>query len=121
MVTVTPLNASYVQATIHCSRKHGLQIRTRSGGHDFEGLSYVSEVPFVVIDLVNFRSVDVDAENRVAWVQSGAIVGELYYRIAEKSKTLAFPSALCHTVGVGGLISGGGYGFFFSKIRPCSR
>ncbi|XWS13319.1 hypothetical protein CRYUN_Cryun36dG0027400 [Craigia yunnanensis] len=115
LVIITPLNASHVQATIHCSRKHGLQIRTRSGGHDFEGLSYVSEVPFVIVDLVNFRSMDVDVEKRVAWVQSGAIVGELYYRIAEKSRTLAFPGALCHTVGVGGLISGGGYGLLFRK------
>ncbi|XWS13320.1 hypothetical protein CRYUN_Cryun36dG0027500 [Craigia yunnanensis] len=114
-VIVTPLHTSHVQSTIHCSRKHGLQIRTRSGGHDFEGLSYVSEVPYVIVDLVNFRSIDVDVENREAWVQSGAIIGELYYRIAEKSRTLAFPGALCHTVGIGGYFSGGGYGILFRK------
>ncbi|KAE8734091.1 FAD-binding Berberine family protein [Hibiscus syriacus] len=73
LVIVTPLNISHVQATIRCSKTHGLQIRTRSGGHDFEGLSYVSEVPFVVVDLVHFRSIDVDVENQEAWVQSGAI------------------------------------------------
>ncbi|XP_022761025.1 berberine bridge enzyme-like 8 [Durio zibethinus] len=116
LVIVTPLNVSHVQATIHCARNHGLQIRTRSGGHDFEGLSYVAEVPFVIVDLVNFRSVNVDVENRVAWVQSGAITGELYYRIAEKSRTLAFPGALSHTVGIGGYISGGGYGLLFRKF-----
>ncbi|XVF65374.1 hypothetical protein PTKIN_Ptkin09bG0243300 [Pterospermum kingtungense] len=115
LVIVTPFNASHIQSTIHCSRKHGLQIRTRSGGHDFEGLSYVSQVPFVIVDLVNFRSIDVDVEKRVAWVQTGATVGELNYRIAEKSRTLAFPTALIQTVGVGGLISGGGYGLLFRK------
>ncbi|XP_022761029.1 berberine bridge enzyme-like 18 [Durio zibethinus] len=116
LVIVTPLNVSHIQSTIYCSRKHGLQIRTRSGGHDFEGLSYVSEVPFVIVDMVNLRSVDIDIENKVAWVQSGAILGELYYNIVEKGNgTLAFPAGLCPTVGIGGYLSGGGYGLLFRK------
>ncbi|KAL4348012.1 hypothetical protein GQ457_17G025400 [Hibiscus cannabinus] len=114
-VIVTPLLTSDIQATIHCSRNHGLQLRIRSGGHDYEGLSFVSHVRFVLVDLINFRSVDVDVENRVAWVESGAILGELYYRIAEKNKTLAFPGGICHTVGIGGYMSGGGYGLLFRK------
>ncbi|XVF37897.1 hypothetical protein REPUB_Repub20aG0050700 [Reevesia pubescens] len=115
LVIITPLNVSHIQSTIRCSRRHGLQIRTRSGGHDFEGLSYVAEVPFVIVDLVNIRSIDVDVENRAVWVQSGAIIGEVYYRINEKSRTLTFPGALIHTVGIGGFISGGGYGLLFRK------
>ncbi|XWS48425.1 hypothetical protein CRYUN_Cryun13aG0075500 [Craigia yunnanensis] len=115
LVIVTPLRTSHIQATIYCSRKHELQIRTRTGVHDFDGLSYVSEVSFVVIDLVNFRLVDVDVENKVAWVQSGANLGELYYRIAEKSRTLTFPGCTCHTVGTGGYFSGGGYRLLFRK------
>ncbi|GMI64356.1 hypothetical protein like AT5G44400 [Hibiscus trionum] len=115
LVIVTPLNTSHVQTTIHCSKRNGLQIRTRSGGHDFEGLSYVSDVPFVIVDLSQFRSIDVDVENEVAWVQSGAITGELYYRINEGATNVTFPGALCHTVGIGGLISGGGYGLLFRK------
>ncbi|XVE81223.1 hypothetical protein DITRI_Ditri15bG0045700 [Diplodiscus trichospermus] len=116
LVIVTPLNVSHIQSTIYCSRKHGLQIRIRSGGHDFEGLSYASEVPFVIVDLVNLRSVDIDIENKVAWVQSGAILGELYYKIANISNTLAFPGGLCPTVGIGGYLSGGGYGLLFRKF-----
>ncbi|PPR87291.1 hypothetical protein GOBAR_AA33396 [Gossypium barbadense] len=115
LVIVTPLNISHVQATIHCSKKHGLQIRTRSGGHDYEGLSYVSHVPFVVIDLVHFKSVEVDVENEEAWVESGAIVGEVYYRINERSTNLTFPGAHGYTVGIGGFISGGGDGLLSRK------
>ncbi|KAE8662645.1 Tetrahydrocannabinolic acid synthase [Hibiscus syriacus] len=109
-VIVTPSHASHIKATIHCSKLHGLQIRTRSGGHDAEGLSYVSDERFVVVDLVNLRSVDVDVENGSARVEAGATIGDLQYRIAEKSRTLGFPTGTCHTVGVGGYISGGGHG-----------
>ncbi|XP_042481063.1 berberine bridge enzyme-like 27 [Macadamia integrifolia] len=112
---VTPLTESHVQVVVSCSRKYGLQIRTRSGGHDYEGLSYVSNVPFVLVDLVNFRSVSVNVEDNSVWVQSGATLGEVYYRIAEKSRTFAIPAGLCPTVGVGGHISGGGYGTIMRK------
>ncbi|CAN1232352.1 Berberine bridge enzyme-like 18 [Linum perenne] len=84
---LTPDSLSQIQAAVSCSRKHGLHIRVRSGGHDYEGLS-------------------VDLAGKTAWVDSGAILGELYYRIAEKSRKLAFPAGTCHTVGVGGHFSG---------------
>ncbi|KAL5838969.1 hypothetical protein ACOSQ4_011577 [Xanthoceras sorbifolium] len=102
LVIVTPLHVSHVQAAITCSQKHGMQIRVRSGGHDYEGLSYVSDVPFVIVDLINISSISVDTENQTAWVQAGATIGQVYYRIAEKSRTLAFPAGVCPTVGVGG-------------------
>ncbi|KAM7525210.1 hypothetical protein LguiA_015112 [Lonicera macranthoides] len=109
-VIVTPVNESQIQEVIYCAKKHGMQIRTRSGGHDFEGLSWVSEVPFVMIDLSNLRWVDVDVESRTAWVQAGVNLGELYYGIAKKSRTLGFPAGVWSTIAVGGHISGGGYG-----------
>ncbi|KAK7400213.1 hypothetical protein VNO78_11413 [Psophocarpus tetragonolobus] len=115
LVIVTPLVVSHIQATIICSQRYGLQIRTRSGGHDYEGLSYVAEVPFVVLDLINLRKINVDAENRTAWVQAGATIGELYYSISQKSKTLGFPAGVCPPVGTGGHFSGGGYGFLMRK------
>ncbi|KAK2437517.1 berberine bridge enzyme [Trifolium repens] len=92
-----------------------MQIRVRSGGHDFEGLSYVSEVPFVVIDLIDFRGIEIDVENKTAWVQSGATAGELYYAISRKSQNLGFPASVYPTVGSGGLFSGGGHGFLVRK------
>ncbi|MBA0755375.1 hypothetical protein Gogos_020327, partial [Gossypium gossypioides] len=117
LVIITPLHASHIQATVHCCKKHGLQLRIRSGGHDFEGLSYTTtyEVPFVVIDLLNLRSVRINVEKGTAWVESGATVGELYYEIAKRSRTLAFPAGIGHTVGVGGHLSGGGFGLLFRK------
>ncbi|CAI0545934.1 unnamed protein product [Linum tenue] len=118
-VIVTPTSLSQIQASVHCSREHGLQLRVRSGGHDYEGLSYTSpypNYPFVVLDLVNFRNISVDVPEKTAWVQSGAILGELYHRIGEASPNLAFPAGSCHTVGVGGHFSGGGFGFLMRKF-----
>ncbi|KAK8500331.1 hypothetical protein V6N12_068818 [Hibiscus sabdariffa] len=112
---ITALHPSHAQATVICAKRHGLQVRIRSGGHDFEGLSYTSDVPFVILDMFNLHSIDVDVASETAWVQAGATTGELYYRIAEKSNVHGFPSGVCTTLGIGGHFSGGGYGPLMRK------
>ncbi|GKV47087.1 hypothetical protein SLEP1_g54017 [Rubroshorea leprosula] len=87
---VTPSHVSHIQTTIICCKTHGLEMRIRSGGHDYDGLSYVSAAPFVILDMFDFR-------------------------IAEKSKVHGFPAGVCPTVGVGGHFSGGGYGNMMRK------
>ncbi|KAJ6967138.1 O-acetylstemmadenine oxidase-like [Populus alba x Populus x berolinensis] len=92
---VTPLAYSHVQATVTCCRQHGLQITIRSGGHDYEGLSYTSDVPFVILDLFNLRSI-------------------------KRSPVHGFPAGICPTVGVGGHFSGGGFGTMLRKYGLAS-
>ncbi|KAG8365678.1 hypothetical protein BUALT_Bualt18G0131400 [Buddleja alternifolia] len=112
---ITPTAESHVSAAVICSRKLKIQLKIRSGGHDYEGISYVSNETFVILDMFNFRSVDVNINDETAWVESGALLGELYYRIWEKSNVHGFPAGVCPTVGVGGHISGGGYGNMLRK------
>ncbi|KAK7331303.1 hypothetical protein VNO77_25525 [Canavalia gladiata] len=112
---VTPRGLVHIQTAITCSLKQGLQVRVRSGGHDYEGLSYVSDVPFLIIDLMNLRSISIDINDESAWVQAGATLGELYYAIANVSKVHGFPAGSCPTVGIGGHLSGGGFGTIFRK------
>ncbi|CAA2950169.1 Hypothetical predicted protein [Olea europaea subsp. europaea] len=115
VVIITPEHESEIQAAIYCSKKHGIQLKVRSGGHDYEGLSYISQTPFFIVDMRNLRSISIDTEKNTAWVQTGATLGELYYTISQKSKTLAFTAGVCPTVGVGGHFSGGGYGMMSRK------
>jgi hypothetical protein len=101
LAIVTPTNESHVQAAVRCGA------RPRSGGHDYEGLSYRSlraspSRPFAVVDLALLRAVRVDAAQGTAWVDSGATLGELYYAVAVRSERLAFPGGLGPTIGVGG-------------------
>uniref|UniRef100_A0A6N2L976 Berberine/berberine-like domain-containing protein n=1 Tax=Salix viminalis TaxID=40686 RepID=A0A6N2L976_SALVM len=56
----------------------------RSGGHDYEGFSYVSEVPFAIHDLINLRPVYIDPLVKFAWVHAGATTSELYYSSRQK-------------------------------------
>ncbi|KAJ4843056.1 hypothetical protein Tsubulata_026633 [Turnera subulata] len=115
LAIITAMHESHVQATVLCAKSHGLQLRIRSGGHDYDGLSYVSHVPFVILDMFKLRSIEVDMAGETAWVQAGATTGELYYKIANLSKVHAFPAGVCTTLGTGGHFSGGGYGNLMRK------
>ncbi|KAL8508129.1 hypothetical protein ACS0TY_018642 [Phlomoides rotata] len=80
-VIITPEHESQIPPIVHCAQQNDLEIRTRSGGHDYDGLSYVSKVPFVVIDLIKLSEITVDAEAKTAWVEAGALLGPLYYSL----------------------------------------
>lgn len=116
-LVLTPSSVQEVQASIVCCKNHSLSTRVRSGGHDYEGLSYrlISCAQFVMIDLANLRDIHFDTHHRVAWVQSGASLGELYHKLSQKSGTLAFPSGMFPTVCVGRIFSGGGFGILSRK------
>ncbi|XP_013600886.1 PREDICTED: reticuline oxidase-like protein [Brassica oleracea var. oleracea] len=115
-IIVTPLSESHVSAAVLCSKPLDFVFKIRSGGHDYDGLSYISDKPFFILDLSNLRDVSVDLADQTAWISAGATLGEVYYRIWEKSKTLGFPAGVCPTVGVGGHLSGAGYGNMLRKF-----
>ncbi|XP_058764757.1 berberine bridge enzyme-like 21 [Vicia villosa] len=115
LIIVTPKQPSHVQSTVICAKTVNIQVKIRSGGHDYEGISYINPSPFIILDMFNLRTINVDVKNEVAYVQAGATLGEVYYRIYEKSKVHGFPAGVCPTVGVGGHISGGGYGTMLRK------
>ncbi|CAN0874900.1 Berberine bridge enzyme-like 15 [Linum grandiflorum] len=113
-----PLRVSHIQSAVICASKLRFPFRVRSGGHDYEGLSYATRIessPFMVLDLARFRKVNVDIPSNTSWVQAGATVGEVYYRISQKSPLHGFPAGLCTSLGIGGHITGGAYGSMMRK------
>ncbi|KAK2966990.1 hypothetical protein RJ640_001378 [Escallonia rubra] len=114
-IIVTPTSEAHVQAAVICAKSNNLLMKVRSGGHDYEGISYISNGTFIILDMFNLRAIDINIADESAIVQAGATLGELYYSIWEKSKVHGFPAGVCPTVGVGGHISGGGYGNMLRK------
>ncbi|KAL8265564.1 hypothetical protein R6Q59_023694 [Mikania micrantha] len=117
-VIFTPLNENHIQTAVICAQKLKIQLRFRSGGHDYEGISYTSAMypPFVLIDLSKMRAINVDLNDSSVWVEAGATIGELYYKVANKSKTHAVVGGLCTSLGVGGHFTGGAYGSMMRKF-----
>ncbi|KAK4491548.1 hypothetical protein RD792_002300 [Penstemon davidsonii] len=117
LLIFTPLVENHVQAAVTCAKEQKINLRVRSGGHDYEGLSYISETnePFIIVDLSKLRSITVDIQDNSAWAQAGATNGELFFRISQKSKTHGFPAGLCPSLGLGGHITGGAYGPMMRK------
>uniref|UniRef100_A0A0E0FPK7 FAD-binding PCMH-type domain-containing protein n=1 Tax=Oryza nivara TaxID=4536 RepID=A0A0E0FPK7_ORYNI len=81
VLVLTPVTADEVRAYVVCCRDHGLTVRARSGGHDYEGLSYCSLRPsgdgegaarFAVVDVAALQAVRVDAARGVARTKAGA-------------------------------------------------
>lgn len=114
---IFPGSVEQLQSSIVCCREGAWEIRVRSGGHSYEGTSWVATdgAPFVVVDMMNLNGVRVDLDTMTAWVEGGATLGETYYSIAEASDVHGFSAGSCPTVGVGGHISGGGFGLLSRK------
>ncbi|KAK1296333.1 Reticuline oxidase [Acorus calamus] len=115
---VLPDTLRRLRATVLCSRRASLTIRLRSGGHSYEGLSYVSSGPdpFVVVDMMNLNRVRVSPETQTAWVEAGATLGETYFAIHDSAGSrLGLSAGSCPTVGIGGHVGGGGFGLLSRK------
>jgi FAD/FMN-containing dehydrogenase len=100
-------NANDARAALHASQACGAEISVRGGGHDWTGRSL--RHAGLVIDLSNMRQVAVDAKRKEAVVGGGATTLEVC-DAALACNLAAVASYTGATVGMGGLLLGGGYG-----------
>ena len=105
-VVARPTNADDVVAAVRFGREEELPIAVRSGGHSIPGLSTCDDG--IVIDLSRMNGARVDAAERTAWVNGGALLGELD-REAQAVGLVCPVGVVSHT-GVAGLTLGGGMG-----------
>ncbi|MCC6069482.1 FAD-binding oxidoreductase [Massilia sp. GCM10020059] len=100
-----------VRTAVNFARDHGLPLAVRGGGHNIAGSALVNDG--LVIDLSRMRSVQVAAHDMRAWVEGGAILGDVDHEA--QSFGLATPLGINSTTGVGGLTLGGGFGWLTRK------
>ena len=95
---------------IHCvnyARERKLEIAIRGGGHSAPGFGTCADG--MVIDLSRLRSIRVDPDRRTAQVEGGCTWGDVDN--ATHAHGLATPGGVISTTGVGGLTTGGGFGY----------
>jgi FAD/FMN-containing dehydrogenase len=100
-----------VARVVAFAREMGLELAVRSGGHSVAGHG-VSDGG-IVLDLSGTKALDIDADRRTAWAQSGVTAGEYTVAAAEHGLATGFGDA--GSVGVGGITLGGGVGFLVRK------
>ena len=108
---VRAATAQDVAAAVTFARSHGLPLSVRSGGHSLAQLSVIDDA--LMVDLSAMKRVTVDPGTRTARVQAGATSGDLAG--PAHAHGLALTTGDTHSVGMGGLVTGGGIGFMVRK------
>ncbi len=100
-----------VVAAVRFAREHDLEIAVRGGGHNVAGTAVCDDG--IVIDLSAMRGVRVDPSARRAWVQGGALWGDVDRET--QTQGLATTGGIVSHTGVAGLTLGGGIGWLMRK------
>ena len=103
-----------VADVIHCvnyAREQKIQAAVRCGGHSAPGFGTCDGG--IVIDLCRMKGIRIDPEAGTAQVEGGCTWGDFDH--AADAFGLATPGGFLSTTGVGGLTTGGGFGYLSRK------
>lgn len=95
-----------VAAMVEWAREHSIPFALRSGGHCFEGFSQNTEL---IIDTRLLNTVVYDNADQTVIVGAGALLSDIYRFLAREGRTI--PAGICQSVGIAGLVLGGGVGY----------
>ena len=96
-----------VSNAIKWARKNTVPFRIRSGCHNYEGFSTGNDL--FVIDVSRINSIFIDEDKNYVKLGGGVRNREIYEALGKQG--YPFPGGGCPTVGVSGLILGGGWGY----------
>ncbi|MFS4095091.1 FAD-binding oxidoreductase [Streptomyces sp. AF1A] len=97
-------HADDIRTTLAYARAHRIQVSIRNGGHSYAG--YSSGDGRLVLDVSRLNRIRVSGTTAV--VGAGSKLIDVYRGLAAKGVTI--PAGSCPTVGVSGLVLGGGHG-----------
>jgi FAD binding domain/Berberine and berberine like len=100
-----------VARVVRLARDTGLELAVRSGGHS--GAGHSTTDGGIVLDLSDMKGLDIDAEGRTAWAQTGLTAGEYSTRAGALGLATGFGDT--GSVGIGGITLGGGIGLLVRK------
>jgi FAD/FMN-containing dehydrogenase len=104
---VQPTGVADIRTAVNFARENGgLLLAVKCGGHSHSGQSTCDKG--MVIDLSLFRDVRVDPNGRRAWVTGGSLLGQVDHEAM--AYNLVTPLGTVSHTGVGGLVTGGGFG-----------
>ena len=110
-VIVRPKDAAEVSRVVTLARETGLELAVRSGGHSSAGHS--TSESGIVVDLAEMRAIEVDADERTAWAETGLTAAA--YSATAAAYGLATGFGDTGSVGIGGITLGGGIGYLVRK------
>jgi FAD/FMN-containing dehydrogenase len=103
-----------VVAAVRYAAEHDLRVGIRSGGHSWVGNGVRDGG--LLLDMSAMQEIDVDPGAGVARIQPSAKGPAIYAAVSEHG--LFFPTGHAPTVGLGGFIIGGGYGWNSRALGP---
>jgi FAD/FMN-containing dehydrogenase len=104
-------DASDVACVIETATRTGLALTVKAGGHSVAGHGAADDA--IMLDLSAMKGLEIDAEGRTAWAETGLTAGE--YTRAVGAHGLATGFGDTPTVGIAGLTLGGGVGYLVRK------
>ena len=104
-------DADDVARVITHARETGTELAIRGGGHSVAGHS--ASEGGIVLDLSAMRALEIDAERRTAWAETGLTAAD--YTAAAHEHGLATGFGDAGSVGIGGITLNGGVGFLARK------
>ncbi|MCJ1314669.1 hypothetical protein MMC25_008351 [Agyrium rufum] len=109
---VTPTDSQDVSDAVYVLKSSGTRFAIRSGGHTaFAGSANINAG--VTLDLRSLAQISVSSDGTRATIGPGATWGQVYQVLEPMNLTVVGGRVL--TVGVGGLLLGGGISFFSSR------
>ncbi|MFI8244084.1 FAD-binding oxidoreductase [Streptomyces sp. NPDC085866] len=97
-------HADDIRTTLSYAQSHGIRVSIRNGGHSYAG--YSSGDSRLILDVSKLNRIRVSGGTAV--VGAGSKLIDVYRALGAKGVTI--PAGSCPTVGVSGLVLGGGHG-----------